>query len=156
MATLNAEHINPFLMTAKKILQDVCFVEVAIQKPVLKEATFGKDDWVIIVGVTGEMRGQVLIAMSEKNACAIASKMCMTEIKEIDDFASSALSELGNMIMGNASTVFSSSGIGIDITPPTLSHGEVSFTSSYTKSLCVPMVFDGGGIDLFLALKQEN
>ena len=60
------------------------------------------------------------------------------------------------MIMGNASTVFSSSGIGIDITPPTLSHGEVSFTSSYTKSLCVPMVFDGGGIDLFLALKQEN
>ncbi len=156
MATLNAEHINPFLMTAKKILQDVCFVEVAIQKPVLKEATFGKDDWVIIVGVTGEMRGQVLIAMSEKNACAIASKMCMTEIKEIDDFASSALSELGNMIMGNASTVFSSSGIGIDITPPTLSHGEVSFTSTYTKSLCVPMVFDGGGIDLFLALKQES
>ncbi|MEE3467630.1 MAG: chemotaxis protein CheX [Eubacterium sp.] len=156
MATLNAEHINPFLMTAKKILQDVCFVEVAIQKPVLKEASFGKDDWVIIVGVTGEMRGQVLIAMSEKNACAIASKMCMTEIKEIDDFASSALSELGNMIMGNASTVFSSAGIGIDITPPTLSHGEVSFTSSYTKSLCVPMVFDGGGIDLFLALKQEN
>ena len=110
----------------------------------------------IIVGVTGEMRGQVLIAMSEPNACAIASKMCMTEIKVIDDFASSALSELGNMIMGNASTVFSSSGIGIDITPPTLSHGEVSFTSSYTKSLCVPMVFDGGGIDLFLALKQES
>ena len=156
MATLNAEHINPFLMTAKKILQDVCFVEVAIQKPVLKEASFSADDWVIIVGVTGEMRGQVLIAMSEKNACAIASKMCMTEITVIDDFASSALSELGNMIMGNASTVFSSSGIGIDITPPTLSHGEVSFTSSYTKSLCVPMVFDGGGIDLFLALKQES
>ncbi|MBR6230118.1 MAG: chemotaxis protein CheX [Eubacterium sp.] len=156
MATLNAEHINPFLMTAKKILQDVCFVEVAIQKPVLKEASFSKDDWVIIIGVTGEMRGQVLIAMSEKNACAIASKMCMTEIKQIDDFASSALSELGNMIMGNASTVFSSSGIGIDITPPTLSHGEVSFTSTYAKSLCVPMVFDGGGIDLFLALKQES
>ncbi len=143
-------------MTAKKILQDVCFVEVAIQKPMLKEASFGKDDWVIIVGVTGEMRGQVLIAMSEPNACAIASKMCMTEITAIDDFASSALSELGNMIMGNASTVFSSSGIGIDITPPTLSHGEVSFTSSYTKSLCVPMLFDGGGIDLFLALKQES
>ena len=156
MATLNAEHINPFLMTAKKILQDVCFVEVAIQKPVLREASFGKGDWVIIVGVTGEMRGQVLIAMSEKNACTIASKMCMTEITQIDDFASSALSELGNMIMGNASTVFSSSGIGIDITPPTLSHGEVSFSSSYTKSLCVPMVFEGGGIDLYLALKQEN
>lgn len=38
MATLNAEHINPFLMAAKKVLQDMCFVDVAIQKPILKEA----------------------------------------------------------------------------------------------------------------------
>ncbi len=158
MATLNAEHINPFLMAAKKVLQDMCFVEIAIQKPVLKEASFSADCRVIIIGVTGEMRGQVLIGMTEENACAIASKMCMMEVKAIDDFAASALSELGNMIMGNAATVFSSNGIGIDITPPTLSHGEVSFTSTYTKTLCVPLTFtDGsGGVDLFLALKQED
>lgn len=113
---------------------------------------------ICIIGVTGEMRGQVLIAMTEENTCAIASKMCMMEVKTIDDFASSAISELGNMIMGNAATVFSSNGIGIDITPPTLSHGEVSFTTNYAKTLCVPMVFaDGSGsIDLFLALRQED
>ena len=156
MATLNAEHINPFLMAAKKVLQDMCFMEVAIQKPVLKEASFGTDSWVIMIGVTGEMRGQVLLGMTEANACAIASKMCMMEVTQIDDFAASALSELGNMIMGNAATVFSSNGIGIDITPPTLSHGNVSFTNTYTKSLCVPMSFPDGSIDLFLALKQEE
>lgn len=156
MATLNAEHINPFLMAAKKVLQDTCFVEVSIQKPVLKEISFTEGSWAIIIGVTGEMRGQVLLGMTAENACGIASKMCMMEIKEIDDFAASALSELGNMIMGNAATVFSSQGIGIDITPPTLSHGAVSFKSSYTKSLCVPMTFEGGSIDLFLALRQEE
>lgn len=156
MATLNAEHINPFLMAAKKVLQDMCFVEVGIQKPVLKPASFDSDSWVIIVGVTGEMRGQVLIAMSGENACNIASKMCMMEVKQIDEFAASALSELGNMIMGNAATVFSSNNIGIDITPPTLSHGEVSFTSSYAKTLCVPLTMPDGGLDLFLALKSEG
>lgn len=156
MATLNAEHINPFLMAAKKVLQDMCFVEVSIQKPGLKEPKFGSDSWVIIIGVTGEMRGQVLIGMTQTDACSIASKMCMTEIKEIDDFAASALSELGNMIMGNASTVFSSNGIGIDITPPTLSHGEVSFTSTYAKSLCVPLTFAETTVDLYLALRQEG
>ena len=117
MATLNAEHINPFLMAAKKVLQDMCFVDVAIQKPILKEAKFDHDNWVIIIGVTGEMRGQVLIGMTEETACAIASKMCMMEVKTIDDFASSAIGELGNMIMGNAAIVFSSNGGGIDITP---------------------------------------
>lgn len=155
MATLNAEHINPFLMAAKKVLQDMCFVEVAIQKPLLKEASFEQDDWVIIIGVTGEMRGQVLIGMSGDDACNIASKMCMMEVKEIDDFAASALSELGNMIMGNASTVFSANGVGIDITPPTLSHGEVSFTNTFAKNLCVPLTFDTTTVELYLALKQE-
>ena len=94
MATLNAEHINPFLMAAKKVFQDMCFVQVQIQKPGLKEANFGKGTWVIIIGVTGEMKGQVLLAMSEEDACNIASKMCMMEVKEIDDFAASALSEM--------------------------------------------------------------
>ena len=156
MATLNAQHINPFLMAAKKVLQDVCFVEVAVQKPVLKEASFGPGTWVIMIGVTGEMQGQVMIALTQENACSVASKMCMTEIKEIDEFAASALSELGNMIMGNAATVFSSNGVGIDITPPTLSHGQVSFINNYAKNLCVPMTFPEGHIDLFLALRQEE
>ena len=156
MATLNADYINPFLMAAKKILQDVCFVEVTIQKPMLKEASFQTDTWVIMIGVTGEMRGQVMIAFTKENACNIASKMCMTEIKEVDDFASSALGELGNMIMGNAATVFSSKGIGIDITPPTLSHGQVSFKNSYAKSLCVPLTIPGGQVDLYLAVKPEE
>ena len=143
-------------MAAKKVFQDMCFVQVQIQKPSLKEANFGKGTWVIIIGVTGEMKGQVLLAMSEEDACNIASKMCMMEVKEIDDFAASALSELGNMIMGNAATVFSANGIGIDITPPSLTHGTMSFTNNYTKNLCVPMTFDGREIELFLALRQED
>lgn len=154
MGTLNAELINPFLMAAKKVLQDMCFVDASMMKPTLKESNFDPDTWAIMIGVTGEMRGQVIMAMSEKSACGIASKMCMTEVKEIDDFAASALSELGNMVMGNAATVFSSNGIGIDITPPTLSHGQMSFTNTFTKNLCVPLSFEDTVVELHLALKQ--
>lgn len=155
MATLNAEHINPFLMAAKKVLQDMCFVEVSVQKPLLKEAKFGGDVWLIMIGVTGEMRGQVIMSMAEKDACDIASKMCMMEVTVIDDFAASALSELGNMIMGNAATVFASNGVGIDITPPTLSHGQVSFTNMFAKSLCIPLAFNDTSVDMYLAIRQE-
>ena len=154
MATLSVDLINPFLATAKKILSEVCFVEVAIQKPELKEATFDKSNWVIIVGVTGQLHGHVLLAMTEQQACGIASKMAMMELTQMDEFASSAVGELGNMIMGNVATVFSSNGIGIDITPPTLSNGNVSFASKGAKTLCVPLTFDGGGLDLYLALQQ--
>ncbi len=137
------------------MLQDMCFVEVAIEKPSVKEASFGPNTWVIMIGVTGEMRGQVLLAMNERAACNIASKMCMTEINAIDDFASSALSELGNMILGNAATVFSSKGIGIDITPPSLTNGEMSIKNTFAKNLCVPLSFEDTIVEMYLALKQD-
>ncbi len=65
------------------------------------------------------MRGQVMIVFENSVACDIASKMCMMPITQLDDLSKSALSELGNMIMGNTATIFSTKGIGIDITPPT-------------------------------------
>lgn len=154
MAGLSAELINPFLMAAKTVLHEMCFVDVTVNKPLLKDTEFGMDTWVIIIGVTGEMQGQVLVAIAEPDACEIVSKMCMTEVKSIDDFAASALSELGNMIMGNAATVFSSKGVGIDITPPTLSHGEVSFTNTYAKSLCVPLTFSDTVVEMYLSLRH--
>ena len=108
-----------------------------------------------MIGVTGEMQGQVMLAFKKPVALMIASKMMYMEVKELDEISTSAICELGNMIMGNASTVFSSNGVGIDITPPTLSHGEVSFTNTYTKNLCVPLTFDTTMVELYLALKQD-
>ena len=47
----------------------------------------------------------------------------MTTIQQMDEMSSSAICELGNMILGNAATILAANEIGIDITPPTLSHG---------------------------------
>ena len=155
---MKIEYINHFLVAGTSVLSDMCGLKLTAGKPYVKTTSFDSDYIVISLGVTGQIAGQVLLAFHNDVACDIASKMCMMEVKTIDDFASSAISELGNMIMGNAATVFSSNGVGIDITPPTLSHGEVSFTNNFAKTLCVPMVFaDGSGsIDLFLALRQED
>lgn len=117
-------------MAAKKVLQDMCFVDVAIQKQLLK-----KQNLTMIIGsLLSRNRGNawtVLIGMTEENACAIASKMCMMEVKTIDDFASSAIVELGKHDYGKCGNRILIKGVGIDITPPTLSHGEVSFTNNF-------------------------
>ncbi len=51
----------------------------------------------------------------------------------------SAISELGNMIMGNAATIFATKGYVIDITPPSVCHGDMTITQSYTQNICVPI-----------------
>lgn len=151
---MNADHINPFLIAASKILKDMCFIDAKVGKPYLKSADFKNNSIIIMIGVTGEMRGQVIIAFSNEVACDIASKMCMMPVAQMDEMATSAICELGNMIMGNTATVFSTKGVGIDITPPTMCSGNVSFSNTFTKNICIPLIYEENRtIEFNIALK---
>lgn len=153
---INVEYINPFLMAATSIIRDICGIDMKIGKPYVKETAFAGDSIIIMIGITGEMRGQVMIAMTYNVALNIASKMMMgMPVTELDEMSVSAISELGNMIMGNAATIFSTKGIGIDITPPTVCRGNVTITQTYTKNICIPL--SGGDIiiELDIAVKGE-
>ncbi|MGN0160197.1 MAG: chemotaxis protein CheX [Lachnospiraceae bacterium] len=156
MAEINVEFINPFLMAASSIMKDMCQLTTTVGKPYVKTTEFDESCVIILIGVTGEMRGQVIIALSLEVACDIASKMIMMPITEMNELSMSAISELGNMILGNAATILSTKGIGIDITPPTLCRGTVSITTAYARNICIPLIYEEGKcIELDIALKQD-
>lgn len=142
MATVSAEHINPFLMASAKILKEMCFVEANIGKPYIKSPAFYEDTLLILIGFTGAMKGQVIISFDHAVACDIASKMMMMPVTQLDDLARSAIGELGNMIMGNTATIFSTKGIAIDITPPTVGNGTIVFSTNYAANICVPFTYE--------------
>jgi len=157
MATINVDHINPFLMASTKVLKEMCTIDAKIGKPFVKNPIFLADTMVILIGFTGEMKGQVLIAFEHHVACDIASKMMMMPVEEMNDISRSAISELGNMIMGNAATIFSTKGIAIDITPPTVGKGTMSFTSSFAQNICIPLEYeDGKKIEINIAIKGDK
>lgn len=151
---VSAEHINPFLLSAGQILEQVCGIQTTVG-PVSKD-NIGIDGepLFIMLGVTGELTGQVCIVFDTEVAKDVASKMMMgMPVAEIDDMAKSALSELGNMIMGNAATLLSNTNLMIDITPPTLGMGKAKLVSPNITSIRVPLVYEGGEIRLFFLLK---
>ena len=95
MADMNVNYINPFLEAAIAIVKDACQVELKIGKPYAKMVELTEGTVVILIGVTGEMRGQVVLSIDEKKACEIASRMMMgMPVPELDDMAISAISEL--------------------------------------------------------------
>ena len=157
MAALNVEYINPFLSAATKILKDMCQIEVKVGKPFLRDMKSAGDSLVIIIGVTGEMRGQVMISFENHVACDIAGKMMMMPpLAQMDEIGCSAICELGNMIMGNTATLFSTKGIGIDITPPTMCSGNVTFSTQFTKNICIPLTYeDSKTIEFNIAIKGD-
>ena len=157
MAGISADLINPFLMAATSIMKDICQTDMSIGKPYVKKTEFEDETVAIMIGITGEMRGQVMIAMKITKACEIASKMMMgMPVPELDEMAMSAISELGNMIMGNAATILSTKGIGIDITPPTLCRGAMKISQTYARNICIPMSSDGSMVlELDIAVKGD-
>lgn len=153
--SISIEYINPFLAAATSIFRDVCQVELKVGKPYVKDTSFENDSVVIMIGITGEIRGSVLIALTYDKALEIASRMMMgMPVTELDEMSTSAISELGNMIMGNAATILATSGIGIDITPPTLCRGDITLKQTYAKNVCVPMSGDNISLEIDVALKD--
>lgn len=151
---ISVEHINPFLLSAQQILSQVCNIQTKVGQISKDNMCIDGEPVFIMLGVTGEMTGQVCIVFDLEAAKDVASRMMMgMPVAEIDDMAKSALSELGNMIMGNAATLLSNNSIRIDITPPTLGMGSTKLTSPNLTSIMVPLVYEGGEVKLYFLLK---
>jgi chemotaxis protein CheX len=154
---LNVEYINPFISVSVNLMKMVCNETASRGKVFIKNSTFASDNVVIIIGVAGEIKGQVFFSMNNITACNIASTMMFgTEVKELDDMAKSAIAELGNMIMGNVSTEFFNNGIKIDITPPTVLVGkDMALSTRGLKTICIPLLLEKlGKIEIDVALTE--
>lgn len=156
--SVNVDMINPFISAAQSVLKDMAKLSTKLGKPYLKTPEYEGNMITIIIGITGEMRGQVILSLNEETACLIASQMMMgMPVPELNDMAKSAVSELSNMVLGNAATIFSTKGVTVDITPPNLVMGSnLSFTVSDTKTVCVPLNSEDGQtlMELNIAIKQ--
>ena len=66
-------------------------------------------------------------------------------VTEMDDMGKSAISELGNMISGNASTMLFNQGVRVDITPPKIVQSATAAGFVPKKALTIPLIMDGIG-----------
>lgn len=156
--SIDVRHINPFLQSSISIVESVTGVKMTVGKPEKTDFKFNELTYVIQVGVVGEMKGQVILAMVEENAKDIASKMMFgMPVMELDEMSSSALNELSNMIMGNTATIFSTLGIIIDITPPIAVYGKDLKLTTDIEGIKVPLMYDGKEyIGLYICVYQDN
>ncbi|MBE5945193.1 MAG: chemotaxis protein CheX [Lachnospiraceae bacterium] len=155
---IDVRHINPFLQSSISIMESVTQVKMTVGKPESTDFNLKDTSYAIQVGIVGEMKGQVILVMSEDNAKDIASRMMYgMPVTELDEMSSSALNELGNMIMGNTATIFSTLGILIDITPPLAMYGTDIKIRSDIDGIKVPLLFeDKEYIGLYICVYHDK
>lgn len=141
---MKAEVINPFLESARTVIQQVVQVSPSTGSLGVKEIQPVEDHIWIQIDMTGHFSGMVIFGLQEEVALRIVSAMMGGFVlTEMDEMGRSAISELGNMISGNASTILSNQGYVVDITPPKVIKSEGG--QAARKALCSPLVMDGIG-----------
>ncbi|MDI9515042.1 MAG: chemotaxis protein CheX [Clostridiaceae bacterium] len=154
---MNVEYINPFIEASQSVWTMMTGNKPVLGKVYLKKVPYQSDDVAVIVGLTGKIRGQVVISMRTDTALKVVSSMMGgMAVPELDEISKSAISELGNMIMGNTATILASRGIGIEITPPSLLIGEkMLITPAHMTTICVPLLLEGDDpIEINVSLEQ--
>ncbi|MCE5170132.1 chemotaxis protein CheX [Paenibacillus profundus] len=141
---MRAEWIHPFLQSACTVIEQI--VQVRPERGELEMLSWsGAHDFRIQVGLTGQLSGHVAFGLNEDVAIKMASAMMGGfPLEALDTIGESAISELGNMISGNATTLMYNQGLRVDITPPQLLVSS-DHSGPINQAMAVPLIMGGIG-----------
>lgn len=140
---MDVNHINPVLESFNVILPQLGLNDIKKNGISVKGKYIKSKGVVIIIGIIGDVKGNIIYGMSVGTAKKIASIMMMgAPVDNFDELPQSAISELVNMLTANVAMNFSKDNINIDISTPTLIEGDFTASSNADKVLCVEMSVD--------------
>ena len=153
---MRVEYINPFVEAAFNVLREVLSEEVKRGELYLKSTSQPVLGVAVIVGLTGDVEGRVLFDMKRTVALTIASQMNGEELQTMDDLAKATISELANMITGQAVTKLHELGFKFDLTPPAIITGDnMEVSNSGVEALIVPVELQAGKIEINVAVRER-
>lgn len=155
---MKVEYVNPFIESAADVLEEIANLKTERGNLQLKDANAPFRDVNAILGVIGQVHGQVIYGFDEPTAKSIVSRMMMgAEIIEFDEMARSALGELGNIISGKASVSLESAGFPIELSPPTLVMAQnVRISSMNIPMIVVPLESECGTMNIYVGLEESS
>jgi chemotaxis protein CheX len=158
---MRVEYINPFVESGFNVLREVLNVEVKRGELYLKSTSMPVLGVAAIVGLAGDVEGRVLFDMTKDTAIAISSAMLqgmdMEPVNELNDMGKATITELANMITGQAVTKLHNLGFKFDLTPPAIFTGDnMEVSDPDFEALIVPMETPQGKIEINVAVRERS
>ena len=151
---MKSEYINPFITSANNIFPQLGFEEITKENVSIKKNNVERSGVLMMLGIVGDIEGNIAFSLSFEGAKKIAGKMMMQEdLDELNEIAQSALSELSNMLTANASINLAENDIEVDITAPSTLFGESFILDMNTDEfISIEMNVDEILIDINVAI----
>ncbi|WP_100371873.1 chemotaxis protein CheX [Bacillus sp. FJAT-45037] len=153
---MNVQHVNAICRATKGILSSHLGVEVEALKPSVGKGSVPSNDISVILGVKGDLKGQIICTFSSETSLKIVSAMMGgMQIDQLDEMGWSAVQEFGNWVAGTTATELSKEACIIDVTPPVINEGESKFHSSFPY-ITVPLGSSIGEINVHISVSDDS
>ncbi|THB62638.1 MAG: chemotaxis protein CheX [Spirochaetaceae bacterium] len=157
---MRVEYINPFVESAYDVLKKSLQVEVKRGELYLKSTSMPVLGVAAIIGLAGDVEGRVLFDMDRPTAISVANLMLesmdMEPVDSLNEMGKATITELANMITGQAVTKLHNLGFKFDLTPPAIFTGDnMEISDPKVEALIVPMELPQGKIEINVAVRER-
>ena len=153
---MKAEYANVFIRSAVSVFRREIKVSLSRKGLSKKSAPVPSLPISIVIGITGAIRGQVVYSMDTDFAYSVTKAMIPNKLPtELRRLTNSAVSEIANMITGQASIALAGENQLIHLTPPAIFSGmnmQVDFLSIAT--ICLSFISEIGSLEINIAFTE--
>jgi chemotaxis protein CheX len=154
---MKEEYVNAFLTPAVHVWEKELAVKLTLSGAEQAASQYTTTELTALIGLSGQLEGNVLYGFSQDCARTVASKMIGQEIVEMDELSLSAIGELANMITGNAATLLANMGAVCEITPPVIIEPSGSrFTTFGGPQILVKFTSELGPLHIRISMTENH
>jgi len=151
---MKAEWINAFIMATKDTFSKMIMLPVEAGKPYLLSEEVNVKDISGMIGLSGTIRGAVVIGFPEDSAIKVVNKFLGETFTQLGPDVSDAVGELVNIIAGYVKKFIQNEKFGISL--PSIARGSkhMVYMPKYAPTIVIPFDTEFGPFVLEAALAE--
>lgn len=109
---------TPFLEATRNVFH--LMLDISNISDRMAEGLGNEEELDVSIGFIGDLKGEVIYRLPHQTSLGIVTIMSGMEFDTVDEFVTSAISEIANIISGNVLTLLAEKDLTCDILPPVL------------------------------------
>lgn len=151
------DYVDPFVNTVERVLSSALRTEIRRGELALTACGRVCSDVAIDVRIAGDSEGDITLTMSADTARWICSVLSGEDISPLTPLGMDALSELANMIAGNAVSALNDEGFDFTVQPPrVLNDADAGVLHPHAEALSIPLLTARGEVTVNIVLGTDR
>ncbi|WP_058301886.1 chemotaxis protein CheX [Gorillibacterium timonense] len=149
------DFVNPFYKATQEVFRLMLDLEIQPSSEQLQTSEVANKEVCISIGITGDLEGTIYFCFPESMTLEMVRILSGMEMDALDDFVSSAMSEIVNIISGNAVTGLSENHYTCDILPPVVKVSDQPLQSTASGKV-IPLKTVIGPMEVEVDLQKKG